>query len=267
MNTLACEMYCRRRRAVGTARAAPPRGPRAVALLALLAWTVSGCALLQSPAPHPATVDCDPRDQEVARLQQTLAEKDAEVQELRAQQNMQATALREITVEVARAEVKLRRLATQADAASRLAEAEVVLQGMQAAAQAPHKASQIAQAQRLLDAGAESFAQGDYGTAVELAAQSQEIIDMLASGRRTPVPGARDAGEMPLQAPVELRARIDSNLRAQPGRAEPVLGVLRQGTALQAHAYRGEWLHVHTDDGRAGWVYGSLLEAPHPPTE
>ena len=236
-----------------------------MALLAVLAWTVSGCALLQSPAPHPATVDCDPRDQAVARLQQILAEKDAEVQQLRVQQSMQAETLKEITVEVARAEVKLRRLATQADAASRLAEVEVGLQGMQA--EAPHRASQIAQAQRLLDAGAESFAQGDYGAAVELAAQSQEIIDMPASGRRGPVPDARDAEEMPLQAPLTLRARIDSNLRAQPGRTEPVLSVLRQGTALQAHAYRGEWLHVHTDDGRAGWVYGSLLEAPHPPAE
>lgn len=189
------------------------------------------------------------------------------MQQLRALQNMQAKALKQITVEVARAEVKLRRLATQADAASRLAEAEVVLKGMQAEAQAPHRASQIAQAQRLLDAGAESFAQGDYGAAVELAAQSQEIIDMPASGRRGPVPAARDAEEMPLQAPLALRARIDSNLRAQPGRTEPVLSVLRRGTALQAHAYRGEWLHVHTDDGRAGWVYGSLLEAPHPPAD
>ncbi|MFA7387863.1 MAG: SH3 domain-containing protein [Thiohalobacteraceae bacterium] len=232
----------------------------------LLAWALSGCALLQSPAPGPATSDCDPRDQEVARLQQTLAERDAEVQQLRAQQSVQATALKEITVEVARAEVKLRRLATQADAASRLAEAEVALLGMETEAQTPLRAAQIAEAQRLLDAGAESFAQGEYGAAVELAAESQAIIETLAGGGRL-VPGVRDAEETPLHTPLALRTRVDSNLRAQPGRTEPVLSLLRQGTALQAHAYRGEWLHIHTDDGRAGWVYGPLLEAPNPPAE
>ena len=187
------------------------------------------------------------------------------MQQLRAQQSVQAKALKEITVEVASAEVKLRRLATQADAASRLAEAEVALQGMETETQTPLRAVQIAEAQRLLDAGAESFAQGEYGAAVERAAESQAIIETLAGGGRL-VPGAR-AEETPLHTPLALRTRIDSNLRAQPGRTEPVLSLLRQGTALQAHAYRGEWLHVHADDGRAGWVYGPLLEAPNPPAE
>ena len=235
-------------------------------LLALLAWTLSGCALLQ-PAPPRAAVDCEQYDREIIHLQQTLAEKDAEVQRLRTQQSTQAAALKEITGEVARAEVKLRRLATQADAASQLAEAEVLLQGMQAATYTGNRAALLVQAQRILDAGAESYDQGDYGAAVELASQSLEIIDIVASGGRGAAPGARDAVEMSFQAPVALRARIDSNLRREPGSTEPVLSVLRQGTALQAHALRGEWLHVHTDDGRAGWVFGSLLEAPHPAPE
>jgi SH3-like domain-containing protein len=98
---------------------------------------------------------------------------------------------------------------------------------------------------------------------VELAAQSQEIIDMVA-GRRGSAPATRDAVEMPFQVPVTLRVRIDSNLRARPGRTAAVLGVLRQGTLVQTHAYRGEWLRVRTEDERAGWVYGALLEAPHP---
>lgn len=262
---MSCDLYCRYGSRISAARGVQRRGLCAVPLLALLAWVLSGCALLQPPAP-PAPVVCDQQDREIVRLQQTLAEKDSEIQQLHAQQHVQAKELKETTGEVARAEVKLRRLATQADAASQLAEVEVALHGMQAEAQPRRAAAQLAQAQHILDAGAASFAQGDYGAAVELAAQSQEIIDMVA-GRRKAAPAARDAVDVPFQVPVALRARIDCNLRAHPGRMATVLGVVRQGTPVQAHAYRGEWLRVRTEDGRAGWVFGPLLEAPHTAAE
>ena len=259
---MACDLYCRYGWRISAARGVP----RAVSLSVLLAWTLSGCALLQSPAPPPPPVVCDQQDREIVRLQQTLIEKDTEIQQLRAQQHVQAKVLKETTGEVARAEVKLRRLATQADAASQLAEVEVALQGVRAKAHPRRAAAQLAQAQHILDAGAASFAQGDYGAAVELAAQSQEIIDMVA-GRRGSAAATRDAVEMPFQVPVALRVRIDSNLRAHPGRTAVVLDVLRQGALVLAHAYRGEWLRVRTEDERAGWVYGALLEAPHPAAE
>ncbi|MBI5461749.1 MAG: SH3 domain-containing protein [Gammaproteobacteria bacterium] len=253
---MACDLYC---------RCTPRRGLRAA--LPLLTWLLSGCALLQPPAPPPAAVDCTRQDREIVQLQQVLTEKDTEIQRLRAQQNVQAKELKQTTGEVARAEVKLRRLATQADAASQLAEVEVALQGVQSGAHPRRALAQLAQAQLILDAGAASFAQGDYGAAVELAAQSQEIVDMVASGHRRSTPDARDAVEVPFQVPVALRTRVDSHLRAHPGRTASALGVLRQGTALQAHAYRGEWLRVRTEDGRAGWVFGTLLEPPLPAAE
>lgn len=263
---MSCDLYCRYRWRVSAVHGVPRRGLPALPLLALLAWILSGCALLHPPAPPPAPVTCDQQDREIVRLQQTLAEKDTEIQRLHAQQHVQAKELKETTGEVARAEVKLRRLATQADAASQLAEVEVALQGMRAEAQPRRATAQLAQAQHILDAGAASFAQGDYGAAVELAAQSQEIIDMVA-GRRKPAPAMRNAVEVPFQVAVALRARIDCNLRAHPGRTAAILGVLRQGTPLQAHAYRGEWLRVRAEDGRAGWVFGPLLETPRPAAE
>ena len=264
---MACGIYRGCGSRISAACGNPCRGRRVVPLLALLAWVLSGCALLQPPAPPPAPMVCEQQDREIVRLQQALAEKDAEIQQRRAQQNVQAKVLKETTGEVARAEVKLRRLATQADAASQLAEVEVALQGMQAVARPRRAAAQLTQAQHILDAGAASFAQGNYGAAVELAAQSRELIDMVASGGRRSASAARGAVEMPFQVPVALHARIDSNLRAHPGRTASVLGVLRQGTPVQAHAYRGEWLRVRTEDGRAGWVFGSLLEAPNPVVE
>lgn len=231
----------------------------------LLAWGLSGCALLQAPAPAPApvTVSCEQQDNEIARLQQVLAEKDAQIQQQHVQQKVQATELKQTTGEVTRAEIKLRRLATQADAASQLAEVEVALQTLRSEALSAREVSKLTQAQRILDAGAASFAQSDYGAAVDFAAQSLEIIDMVASGRKS-TPVAHAAVEVPFQVPVALRTRIDCNLRAQPGTTNKILDTLPQGTGLRVQAYRGEWWRVSTEDGRTGWVLGDLLEAPYP---
>lgn len=262
---MACDIYrwCVSR--MSAVPGAPCPGLRVVPLLALLAWATSGCALLQ-PATPPASAVCTEQDREIVRLQQTLAERDAEIQSLHDQQTVQAEALTQTSGEVARAAVKLRRLATQADAASDLAEVEVALQALWAETHRPRAAAQLVQAQRILDAGAAAFVQGDYGVAVELAAQSQAMIDMV-NGRRRPESAARNALEVAFKVPVMMCTRIDSNLRAQPGRTAPGLGVLQKGTPLQVHAYRGEWLRVRTEDGRAGWVFGPLLEAPYPGTE
>ena len=238
---------------------------RAVATLVLPVWTLAGCALLQPPAPAPAPVpaapDCREQEQEVSRLRQALAGKDAEVQRLRAQQNVQAQELEQTAVEAVRAEVKLRRLATEAGAASQLAEVEV---GLQQARQLPPgpAATLLLPAQHILEAGGEAFAQGDFGAAVELAAQAQQLINTVANRQRAPT--ARADKETQFQVPVMLRTRVDSNLRAHPGRTTKVLDLLKQGTTLQAHGYRGDWLRVRTTDGRDGWVFGRLLEAPAP---
>lgn len=232
----------------------------------VLMGCLSGCALLQPATPYTESPLYEQQQREIAQLQQALAEKDAEIERLRDQQNVQEHALKQTTGEAAQAEVKLRRLATHADAASQLAEIEVALQGLRAEAYPPRAAEQLTQAQRILDAGAAAFAQGDYTKAVDLAAQSQEIIDMLAGNHQRPTT-LRDAVEMPFQTPIALRTRIDCNLREQAGRSASVLSVLQAGTLLQAQAYRGEWLRVRTEDGRVGWVSGSLLEAPYPVVE
>lgn len=233
---------------------------RTIALLVLAASILPGCASLQPAAPPPAPVDCEEQEQEVSRLRQALAEQDAEVQRLRAQQNVQAQELQQTTVEAVRAEVKLRRLATEAGAASQLAEVEVALQQVRRI-RPGQAAAQLLSAQRILEAGGAAFAQGDFGAAVELAAQAQEIIDMVANGHRMQTT-ARSNGEAQFQVPVVLRTRVDSNLRARPARTAAVLDVLRQGTTLQAYGYRGDWLRVRAADGRDGWVFGPLLEAP-----
>lgn len=221
---------------------------------ALWACTTTGCTLLrQPPAPAPAAPDCSQPLQEIARLQQALIDKDAEIGQLRAQQNVQAKELRQTTGEVARAEVKLRRLATEAGAASQLAEAEVALQSLTKSP--PNGATaQRLQAQQLVAAGSAAFAQGDYGAAVEFAAQAQALVGMVketqaassarANGSRVPdcrcsadarrQPSARAAGTLrgdrrrAEARHAGLRARLPRRLVARTRRGQPRgLGVRR----------------------------------------
>lgn len=241
------------------------RVPGSLLWTALWACTTAGCTLLQPPpTPAPAAPDCSQPLREIARLQQALIGKDAEIGQLRAQQNVQAKELRQTTGEVARAEVKLRRLATQAGAASQLAEAEVVLQSLSKTP--PNGATaQRLQAQQLLAAGSAAFAQGDYGAAVEFAAQAQAIVGMVKETQAAP--SARARMEVAFPIAVALRTRVASHLRAQPGRSAAIVSVLKPATPVYALGYRGDWLRVRAEDSRVGWVFGALLEAARPAAE
>ena len=244
-------------------------------LAALLAIVIAGCATPPpAPAPEPvpapraeparepppAPCTCDEPNREIARLKHDLANKEAEIRDLRSQQREQARALQESSRQAARATVKLHRLATQADAASYIAEVEVALATLRSSTDTGSSgASLTAVAQEILGSAAEPFARGDYSAAMDRAAQAQQLIAMLASNRGRSTPPPRAASERPFQVPIPLRVKIDSNLRRQPRGNAKVLGVLKESAAVTAHAYKGNWLRVEAPDGRSGWVHQSLF--------
>ena len=256
-----------------TAGCRPTRasGRRAAALL--LAAALSACVTLPPPAPEPAPVSpaadvpvreracpsCDDQNREIARLRQDLAQRDADLRDLRSSQRDQVKVIQESTREVARAKVKLRRLATQADAASYIAEVEVGLQALRNAPGAPRAIPLQALAEGILQATAAPFAQGDYGAAMDLAAQAEQLVAVVADERGRRASPARVAGETTFQVPVSLRVTADSKLRRQPLGTAAIIGVLPKESALIAHAYKGSWLRVETASGRAGWVEQTRL--------
>ena len=235
----------------------------------LLSLALSGCV---TPPPAPVPLDatdreptcpsCEEQTREViARLRQDLANRDAELRDLRSNQRDQVKALQESTREVTRAKVKLRRLATQADAASYIAEVEVSMESLRSSLGATSTVPLTVLAQGILDSTAAPFAQGDYGVAMDRAAQAEQLIALVAhyevrQGSRRPVPG-----EVVLQLPIPLKVTVDSNLRRQPLAKAPVVGVLKKDSLLVAHAYKGSWMQVETEDGRSGWVDQTLLGA------
>jgi hypothetical protein len=238
--------------------------PRPWAVVCLLSLALSDCvttppAVPPAPVPVPleATVrkptcpSCDEQTHEIARLRQDLANREAELRDLRTNQRDQVKVLQESTREVTRAKVKLRRLATQADAASYIAEVEVALESLRASLGATSTVPLMVLAQGILESTAAPFAQGDYGVAMERAAQAEQLIALVADNQGSP---PRVPREVPLQVAVPLKVTVDSKLRRQPLGKARVVAVLKKDSPLVAHAYKGGWMRVDTEDGRSGWV-------------
>jgi len=204
---------------------------------------------------------CEAQIRELARMQQGVAKRDAELRDLRSHQRKQVGVLRESAQEVTRAKVRLRRLATQADAASYVAEVEVAMESLRASRGAAAAVPLMVLAQDILESTAAPFAQGDYGVTMDRAGQAEQLIALVAHNKARPR-SLRVPGEVPLQVAIPLKVTGDSSLRRQPRSKAPLVGTLKKDTRLVAHAYRGRWMLVQAEDGRAGWVSQMRLGAP-----
>lgn len=214
-----------------------------------------------APMPDLACPLCLDQSLELSRLRQDLANREAELRELRSSQRDQVKVIQESTREVTRAKARMRRLATQADAASYLAEVEVALDALRASLPASPPAPLLSLAQSLVDATAAPFAQGDYATAMDRAAQAEQLIAVIAdSGNRGPG-RAGVPGEVLLQVTIPLRLMADGRLRREPLPKAAVVAVLKKDSLLVAHAYKGSWMRVEAADGRSGWVTQAELGA------
>jgi hypothetical protein len=211
------------------------------------------------PAPVLACPTCDEQNREVARLHQELAARDAELRDLRAQHRDQIKALQESNRQAVRAKVKLRRLASQANAASYIAEVEVALETLRSSPDAASRGTLIALPQAMLEAADVAFAQGDYGMAMDHAGQAEQMIAMLAEASARAA-AARAHAEVAFEVPIPLRVKVDSRLRRQPRGNAPIVGIVSRASPVVALAYKGNWLRVRAENGRSGWIHQTLLE-------
>lgn len=238
--------------------------------LVLAPLVLGACAAWQKDTQMPA--QAPEQDREIARLEQVLAIKqgeidrlthelalkEAQIQRLRSRQQDQVKALEATASEAARAEVKLRRFATEADVASRLAEVEVAMEGLRARLGPEREDPLQAIAQGLLDTASSAFRDGQFSRAVELAAQAEELIAMRL--HTDAAPDIQAPPEVPFKVAIPLKTRTDARLRQQPNLDAAILDVLRETTPVTVRAYQGTWLRVQTEAGASGWIYGGLLE-------
>jgi len=224
----------------------------------------SACLLHRhrAPPPPPPVADSERSsghetelEQRVARLELRLLERDAQVDELQ-------TRLEDARQEVVRVMEKVQTLATRAEAASGMAEAEVALQPLAASGSQP-AAPEYAQGRRLLDQSTAAFDKSNYGGALYLATLAKSLAAM-GMGRLAGVDrNAQRTGEVPFAVPLKLQTVGRANVREGPGTSFPVTFTLDAGAAVTAYAYAEEWVRITDDGGRSGWVFRTLI-GPRP---
>ena len=190
-------------------------------------------------------------DQRAARLELRLAERDAQIEDLEAR-------LDEARQEVVRAMAKLQTLASRAEAASAMAEAEIAVQALRAAGGAT-PGPEVEQAVALLQQGSMEFSKQNYGGALYLANQAKS----LAGAGRSRLGGvdrpALRQGETPFAVPLPLRAAARGNVREGPGGGYRVLFTVEPGTALTGYSTVDQWVRVADEGGRYGWIFVTLV--------
>ena len=211
-----------------------------------------------APAPKPRATrpGSTPADLEkrIARLELSLMEKEAQVDQLQAR-------LDDTRQEVVRAMAKLQTLASRAEAASGIAEAEVALQTLKAVPGQP-PTPEGTQATRLLRESSAEFDKENYGGGLYLANQAKMLAgaarQRLAAGER----GAQRPGETAFALPIRLVAAGRGNVRAGPGTASRIEFGVEAGDALIGYSYVDEWIRIDDDTGRGGWIFRSLVARP-----
>ena len=201
----------------------------------------------------PAPVRDTALEQRAARLELRVLEQESQVGDLQ-------TRLDEARREVVRAMAKLQSLATRAEAASGMAEAEIALQALRStngnnAAGPP----ELAQGNQLLQLATTEFDQQNYAGALYLATEAKHAA---AAGQRRAANDDREAtrkGEVSFALPLRVQTTGRANVREGPSANAKVLFTLESDVPLVAYSYVDQWVRVSADNDRTGWIHQTLI--------
>jgi TolA-binding protein len=189
-------------------------------------------------------------ERQVAELELRLLEKEAQVDELHSR-------LDDTRNEVVRTMAKLQTVASRAEAASGMAEAEIALQSLKS--NGGQQAPEVTQVAKLVRESSAEFNKQNYGGALYLAGQAKALAGgsrgRIASGST----GASRQGETSFAVPVRLKSTGRGNVREGPGTKYDVAFALESGSPLTGYSYVDEWIRVSDDSGRTGWIFRSLV--------
>ncbi|PYP38563.1 MAG: hypothetical protein DMD48_09195 [Gemmatimonadetes bacterium] len=192
-------------------------------------------------------------EQRAARLELKVLEQEAQVAALQ-------TRLDDARREVVRAMAKLQSLATRAEAASGMAEAEIALQALRTKGNASQPSPEWGQGNQLLQLAGAEFDQQNYAGALYLATEAKHAVaagQSRAGGDERE--GASRKGEVPFALPLRLQTTGRANVREGPGAGFKVLFTLEQGVPLVAYSYVDQWVRVRDESDRAGWIHQTLI--------
>jgi hypothetical protein len=225
------------------------------------AGITTACTPTTKPAPPPTikvvretvTVRDPDLDKRVARLELQLLARDAQIEDLQSR-------LDDTRAEVVRAMAKLQSVASRAQAASAMAEAEVLLQTLKSAGQdAPPEATQVT---RLVKQSATEFDKQNYGGALYLANQAKTVAASYRGRLGLNNQEARP-GETLFAVPIKLKTTTKGNVREGPGTNFSVSFSADPGSSITAYSYADEWIRVSDDGtGKSGWIHRTLVSRP-----
>jgi uncharacterized coiled-coil protein SlyX len=238
-----------------------PTNVRLAALPAIVAALLTAACSSQPPtvAPQPATetaVEAQPApaptrqavpddsaaERRIASLELQLLEKGAQVDYLQSQ-------LDEARREAVRSMARLQSVASRAEAASGIAEAELAAQSM----------PDNAEIRKLTEDASAAFENGNWSGALWLANQAKSAA-LTARGQLAEVDqGSLRPYERSLALPVELETTTGANVRSGPGTGFGVVYTLGAKSRVVAYSSAEQWLRIVDDSGRRGWISQSLI--------
>jgi len=208
----------------------------------------------RTPA-QPVVVRDTALEQRAGRLELKTLEQEAQIEELQDR-------LDDARREVVRAMAKLQSLATRAEAASGMAEAEIALEALRSANASGGGSSpaspELAQGTQLLQLATAEFDKQNYAGALYLATQAKNAA-AAGQGRVTSERGTPRTGEIPFALPLHLQTTGRANVREGPGANFRVSYTLDAGAALTAYAYVDQWVRVADGSERPGWIHQGLI--------
>jgi uncharacterized coiled-coil protein SlyX len=229
----------------------------------------TGCRLFRAPAPAPARAPADSArtsrrqpvaardtalEQRAARLELKVLEQGAQVAELQSR-------LDDARREVVRAMAKLQSLATRAEAASGMAEAEIALQALRTANGNNSVSSpEYGQGTALLQLATTEFDQQNYAGALYLATEAKNAA---AAGQGRVSGDDRTAtrkGEVPFALPLKLQTSGRANVREGPGANFKVLYTLETGVPIVGYSFVDQWVRIKDNGDRTGWIHQTLID-------
>ncbi len=206
------------------------------------------------PPRQPVVVRDTALEQRAARLELRVLEQEAQVDELQSR-------LDDARREVVRAMAKLQSLATRAEAASGMAEAEIALQALRTANGNNAPASpEYDQGSHLLQLATVEFDQQNYAGALYLATEAKNAA---AAGQGRVGSDDRQTtrkGEVPFALPLRLQTTGRANVREGPGSGFKVLFTLETGVPIVAYSYVDQWVRIRDDSNRPGWIHQTLID-------
>jgi hypothetical protein len=188
----------------------------------------------------------------VGQLEVDVLARDARIQVLEER-------LEEARREVVRTMARSQTVASRAEAASGIAEAELAIRTLRTAA-GRRSAPEATQADRLLQQSNGEFEKANFGGALYLASQARVIAGQGSDRIRRADAADLRPGETPFEAQLRLRTTTRANVREGPSTATRVVFTLEPGSPVEAVSYVEGWVKVTDDAGRVGWIARGLVE-------